>query len=151
MVHTTTPVLATTSCQYQAHSCRPPVDHNHWLPKSLPTHVGGPFRHIVSPDPVSWPPYPWSPHPQTSTQGCPPQCIAGPPSFPPDRGAKSPRLRITGGRLFSFAPACFGRPGRGVVCLTPLVKRQIETLTSGVKTRCPFGHQMGTCWHSEGC
>ena len=48
------------------------------------------FRHIVSPDPVSWPPYPWSPHPQTSTQGCLPQCLYGPPTSPPDRGARSP-------------------------------------------------------------
>ena len=46
---------------------------------------------------------------------------------------RDPQTPVHWERLFSFAPACFGRPGRGGKSrnLTSLVKRQIEAFDSG--------------------
>ena len=73
------------------------------------------FGHIVSPDPVSWPPYPWSPHPPNDTcEGCPPQCIYGPPTSPPDRGAGSPDFGSLGEAVQLRASMLWRDPAEGV-------------------------------------
>ena len=119
MVHTTTPVLATTSC-HQAHSVSAALrDHNHsGLPRSPADDTRGGLRPptIVSSRPlVSWPPYPWSPHPQTSTQRVSaPYCIYGPPTSPPDRRCGIPDFGSLGEGERAGASMLWATRPRGV-------------------------------------
>ena len=85
-----------------------------------------------APDPASRPPYPRYPHPQASAQGCPSSASTVLQRLAQDV-VRGPQNSDNWGRLFSFAPACFARPGRGGKSqnLTFLVKRQIEAFDSG--------------------